>query len=374
MRKLFFFCFALSALSGVAQDSLLQFVFTSDVHYGITRLHFRGADKVPSTMVNRAMIRAINELPGLALPQDGGTGSGERVGHLDGILITGDIANREEKGIQSAARSWGQFEADYDRLLKTTNGGGQPTPLLLGPGNHDVSNAIGFWRPSQPLRDASSMAGIYDRMMRPAHWVSASAYDYSTDKIHYIRRVGGVDLLFVNCWPDSTEQAWMDRSLAKVQPGEPVLLFTHSNPDVEARFFTNPSGDHGIDSVDKFENLLPETFQDGPSVKDSAVIEQRGFVNFLGRHPEIKAYFHGHNNYTQYYVWRGPDRNISLPCFRVDSPMKGALSSKDETRLSFEVITIDMHRRTMTVRECRWNTTPEDPSVLKWGESKTMGL
>jgi len=352
----------------------LQFVFTSDVHYGITRLQFRGADKVPSTVVNRAMIRAMNELPGFELPADGGAGAGQRVGHLDGILITGDIANREEKGIQSAAASWRQFEADYDRLVTTTNDHHRPTPLLLGPGNHDVSNAIGFWRSSEPLRDASSMAGIYDRMMRPAHWVSASAYDYSADKIHFIRSVGGVDLLFVNCWPDSTEQAWMTAKLRDVRPGEPVLLFTHSNPDVEARFFTNPNGDHGIDSVDKFENLLPEVFRDGPSVKDAAVIEQRGFAHFLELHPEIKAYFHGHNNYTQFYVWQGPDRNISLPCFRVDSPMKGSLSSKDETQLSFEVITIDMHSRTMTVRECRWNTAPDDPTVLQWGQSKTMGL
>lgn len=164
------------------------------------------------------------------------------------------------------------------------------------------------------------------------------------------------------------------RSLLAVRPGTPVFLFTHANPDVEARFFTNPNGGHGIDSADRFENLLPEVFQDGSSVKDSALIEQRGFVAFLQRHPEIKAYFHGHNNYTQFYNWQGPDRNISLPCFRVDSPMKGALSSKDETRLAFEVITIDMHRRTMTVRECLWNTTPDDPSVLRWGQMKTMGL
>ncbi|HEV2480003.1 MAG TPA: metallophosphoesterase [Puia sp.] len=374
MRNVLFFCFVLSALSGAAQDSLLQFVFTSDVHYGITRQHFRGADKVPSTRVNRAMIAAINKLPGLTLPDDGGAGAGVKIRELDGILITGDIANREEKGIQPAAASWAQFEADYDHLLKTTDRHHARTPILLGPGNHDVSNAIGYWKPAKPLRDASSMAGIYDRMIKPAHPVSAATYDYSTDKIHYIRDIGGVNFLFAGCWPDSLEQAWMDKKLASVSRGTPVLLFAHSNPDVEARFFTNPNGGHGIDSADRFENLLPEVFQDGYSVKDSALIEQRGFVAFLGRHPQIKAYFHGHNNYTQFYEWRGPDRNISLPCFRVDSPMKGARSSKDETLLAFEVVTIDMRRRTMTVRECLWNTTPDDPSVLRWGQMKTMGL
>lgn len=374
MRNALIFCFTLCALSGAAQDSLLQFVFTSDVHYGITRQHFRGADKVPSTMVNRAMIAAINKLPDLSLPADGGAGAGVRIREVDGILITGDIANREEKGIQSAAASWGQFETDYDRLVTTTSAQHVRTPILLGPGNHDVSNAIGYWKPVKPLRDASSMAGIYDRMMKPAHPVTASTYDYATDKIHFIRDIGGVDLLFVNCWPDSLEQAWMEGKLAALRPGTPVLLFTHANPDVEARFFTNPNGVHGIDSADRFENLLPEVFLDGSSVKDFALIEQRGFVAFLQRHPAIKAYFHGHNNYTQFYDWQGPDRNISLPCFRVDSPMKGSVSSKDETQLAFEVITIDMHRRTMTVRECLWNTAPEDPSILRWGQMKTMGL
>jgi hypothetical protein len=374
MRKLFFLCSILSVLRGVAQDSLVQFVFTSDVHYGINRQHFRGAEKVPSTVVNRAMIAAINRLPGLSLPNDGGAGAGVKIGAVDGVLITGDIANREEKGVQSAAASWKQFCSDYDVRLTTTDRNHAHTPVLMGPGNHDVSNTVGFWRPMHPAKDASSMAGIYDRMMGPAQQVSAKTYDYTADKIHFVREIGGVDLLFVNCWPDSVEQAWMEKKLGGVSAGTPVLLFTHSNPDVEARFFTNPNAGHGIDSVDRFENLLPEVFQDGTSVKDPALIEQRRFAAFLQQHHEIKAYFHGHSNYTQYYVWQGPDQNISLPCFRVDSPMKGAVSSKDETQLSFEVITIDMRARTMTVRECRWNTTPEDPSVLQWGESKTMGL
>ncbi|SMG63023.1 [weak similarity to] metallophosphoesterase, partial [methanotrophic bacterial endosymbiont of Bathymodiolus sp.] len=104
--------FILLAYTGAAQDTVLQFVFTSDVHYGITRAHFRGADKVPSTVVNRAMIAAINRLPVSSIPRDKGAGAGQPIGHLDGILITGDIANREENGIQPAAASWQQFETD----------------------------------------------------------------------------------------------------------------------------------------------------------------------------------------------------------------------------------------------------------------------
>jgi hypothetical protein len=54
--------------------------------------------------------------------------------------------------------------------------------------------------------------------------------------------------------------------------------------------------------------------------------------------------------------------------------MKGKFSAKDETLLSFELITIDTRKRTVTVRECRWNSAPGDASVLKWGETRTIGL
>lgn len=378
MTRLLFFLpllLVLTVFSCAAQDSsMLQFVFTSDLHYGINRPHFRGADSVPSTIVNRAMIAAVNRLPGSMIPKDGGAGSGQEIGHLDGILVTGDIANREEPGIPSATVSWKQFQEDYNHMVTTKDRRDKSTPVLLGPGNHDVSNTVGYWRPLQPATDASSMAGIYNSMMQPAHPLTANTYHYPMDMIHFIRVVAGIRLVFVNCWPDSTEQAWMERQLKLVDPGTPVLLFTHSQPDVEARFFTNPNGNHGVDSIYKFENLLPEIFRDGRILKDSTLIEQRGLVTFLQRHPEIKAYFHGHNNYTEYYQWQGPDKNIALPVFRVDSPMKGKFSAKDETLLSFELITIDTRKSTITVRECRWNSVPGDPSVLKWGQTKTMAF
>jgi hypothetical protein len=364
----------LAAAACRAQDGVLQLVFTSDVHYGITRPHFRGADSVPAAVVNQAMIETINRLPRLAMPRDSGVGAGHTIGDLDGIVITGDIANREESGIQCAADSWKQFEAGYGHSITTKDRNRLPTPLWLCAGNHDVSNAIGFWRPTQPATDASSLAGMYNRMMAPAHPRTAADYDYAHDKIHYSRDIGGIRLLFLNLWPDSAEQQWMEQELRGLKPGTPVLLFVHSMPDVEARFFTNPNGVHAIDSSDKFENLLPETFRDGRSVRDSALYEERGLAAFLRRHPEIRAYFHGHNNWTEFYQWRAPDQRVVLPCFRVDSPMKGRVSSKDETRLSFQLISIDTRTKTMTVRECLWNTVPGNPAVLKWGEHKTMAL
>src|SRR5258708_6760592 len=364
----------LSALTGKAQDGVLQFVFTSDVHYGITRPHFRGSDSVSAAVVNEAMIIVINRLPQLVIPRDRGIGSGRMINAIDAILITGDIANREETGIQCAAVSWQQFEADYTHKITTKGKDHRPTALWLSAGNHDVSNAIGFWRPTEPATDASSMAAIYNRMMSPAHPRTAADYNYATDKVHYSRNIGGIRLLFVNLWPDSAEQHWMEEDLKGLKPGTPVLLFTHSMPELEARFFTNPNGQHTINSTDKFENLLPEIFRDGHTVKDSALYEERGLAAFLKQHPEIKAYFHGHNNFNEFYNWQAPDKDISLPCFRVDSPMKGRTSAKDETRLSFQLISIDTRTKTMTVRECRWNTVPDNPAILEWGDHITMAL
>jgi len=365
---------ALSLLSAKAQDGVLHLAFTSDVHYGITRAHFRNFDSVPSTVINQAMIAAINRLPEQVLPGDSGVAAGQRIHAIDAILISGDIANREEKGIQSAAVSWQQFEADYGHGIATKDRSNQPTPLWLCAGNHDVSNAIGFWKPTSPATDASSLAGMYNRMMSPAEPRTAANYDYAKNKVHYSRDIGGIHLVFVNLWPDSTEQQWMEQDLKGLKAGIPVLLFTHSMPDVEARFFTNPNGRHAIDSTDKFENLLPETFRDGRTIKDSAIYEQRGFAAFLQRHPEIKAYFHGHNNYTEFYQWQAPGTGILLPCFRVDSPLKGKFSAKDETRLSFLLLSIDTRAKSITVRECRWNTVPGDPAVLVWGDHRTMAL
>ncbi|MDB5109613.1 MAG: hypothetical protein JWR67_727, partial [Mucilaginibacter sp.] len=87
--------------------SVVNIVFTSDAHYGITRAKFRGDTNVPGYRVNAAMISQINTLPSLTLP------AGKTVGAIDYVIEGGDIANRMEVPIQSAAISWGQFEKDY---------------------------------------------------------------------------------------------------------------------------------------------------------------------------------------------------------------------------------------------------------------------
>jgi hypothetical protein len=53
--------------------------------------------------------------------------------------------------------------------------------------------------------------------------------------------------------------------------------------------------------------------------------------------------------------------------------MKGAISKDDETKLSFQIATIDTLSRSMTVREVLWNAHPGRPS-LTWGASTTVTL
>ncbi len=92
---------------------VIQIVFTSDVHFGITRPAFDGDSNVPSVKVNARLVSKINHLPALSLPPDAGVDAGRTVGPIDYVMIAGDIANREETPIQSAAASWDQFRDDY---------------------------------------------------------------------------------------------------------------------------------------------------------------------------------------------------------------------------------------------------------------------
>jgi len=369
-------CFAAESkpLTDFRNDSIIEFVFCSDLHFGLTKSVFRNKVNVSSAEVNAAMLAKMNELPSMSLPNDNGIAAGKKINCIDAVIITGDICNRQEKDIQSASFSWKQFEEVYIDQLQLKDRKGNNTKLLLTPGNHDISNAIGFHRPMQPLTDKASMIGMYNLMIEPTVLKTEKTYNFSTDKIHYSKNIGGIHFLFVDAWPDSAERVWMEKDLRSVSTSTPVLLFTHSMPDVEARFFVNPNGDHSINEKDKFENLVTETFKDGNSVEEKAIIEQKAFAAFIQQHQNIKAYFHGHTNYTEYYNWTGPDQNISLPCFRADSPMKGRYSAKDETKLAFELITIDTAKKMMTVRECLWNANPAAPNAVVWGISINSAL
>ncbi len=357
-------------------SSLIQFVFTSDQHYGLVKTNFQGSINVDAKLVNAALVTKMNTLTALSLPNDGGIQAGKSIGFIDAVISGGDIANREESGIQSATVSWGQYMADYITGMSLKDKNNQKTPMYVVPGNHDASNSVGYYKVMAPPTDAFSMLSMYNMMTNPVVPKTITSYNYTTDKVHFSKDINGVHLMFLNIWPDSTERIWMNTDLQNISATTPVLIFEHSIPDVEARFFTNPNGSRDVNATDKFENLLPETFKDGAkSINDNALIEQRALVSYLQTHPNIKGIFHGHNNYNQYYNWTGPDNNISIPCFRADSPMKGTLSAADETKLSFQLVTIDMATKNMTVRECLWNPTPSNPSAaINWGSMINLSV
>lgn len=378
---LFIGCLHFSFAAPDTTRPVVQIVFTSDVHFGITRQAFDGDTNVSSVIVNARLVTRINDLPALMQPRDGGVNAGEPVGPIDYIMITGDIANRQENNVQPASTSWSQFSNDYLSGITLRDHHHQPTPFLIVPGNHDVSDAVGFYRKMDPLTDASSMAGIYNLMLHPAIPKTKATFHYPADKINYTRDIGGICWMFITIWPDSANRIWMEHQLSLVDPSTPVVIVAHDPPDGDPAHFTNPNGDHGINSRDHFENLLEEYSKDPASTlgedgkPQDDRIEQLGFVKFLKSHPNIKAYFHGHTNYNEFYTYKGPDGDVNLPAFRADSPMKGKFSSKDESRLSFQLISIDPDSQTITSRECLWNPDPRKPDAAPvWGESRTIRL
>jgi hypothetical protein len=212
-------------------------------------------------------------------------------------------------------------------------------------------------------------------MMHPAVPLTAGTYRYTRDVIRTSRDISGVHLVFITVWPDSDTRAWLEKDLAAVSPATPVFIFAHDPPESDAKHFVNPNGAHDVNETDKFENLLGDVYADGPTSAGVAHIEQKAFEQFLERHPNITAYFHGHSNFNQFYDWTGPGHSVVLHTFRVDSPMKGAVSASDETKLSFQVATVDLAARTLTVRECLWNADPLHPaSPLIWGASTTVAF
>ena len=305
--------------------------------------------------------------------------AGKIAGSIDFVVEAGDIANRQEgvagKSIPSASVSWAQFKADYIDGLNVKDRSGNKSPLYILPGNHDITNAIGFYQPMAPATDAASLAGIFNLMMKPAVPKTNDTYSYGKDKIHYSLNKGGIHFMFLTLWPDSAERQWMADDLKSISKSTPAIIFVHDQPDVEAKHFINPNGAHDINSKDKFENLLADQFADGKKMNDPTTIEQRSLETFLQSNPNITAYFHGNDHWKRFRDWTGPDNTVAIHTFGVDSPMKGLASKDDETKLSFYLVTIDCQARLMTVRECRWNPAPSQPDQpVAWGDTITVAL
>lgn len=341
-----------------ADNTILHFIYCSDLHYGIQR-DFRGK-KTEATEVNRELLKAFQLLPGSLLPQDNGVKAGEIYEKTQFIVCTGDIANRMQNKAHTASLSWQQFEQDW---LQHTE-----IPIYLVPGNHDISNAIGHPKGLIPNRDATSAAQIFNYTMHPSVPRTARTFNYQTDKVHYSFTTDSLRFVFLGMWPDHIMRQWMD-SLFVQDSITPTLIFTHDPTEAEAKHFTNPHPAYDINATDKFENLLADTCS-ARSVKEKPLSNWRILESYFHKHPQIKAYFHGDYNYNEFYDWYGTDSTICLPVFRVDSPMKGQISSKDESRLSFIVVSIDLSQRKLTARECLWNKNRT--TSISWGKSRTI--
>jgi predicted MPP superfamily phosphohydrolase len=375
------FLLIVSQLQLLAQGSSspsVNIVFTSDAHFGINRKAFKGDTNVSAAAVNKELVNQLNTLPTLTLPTDGGIEAGKLISHIDYLIEGGDIANRMEPPVQSAALSWAQFNETYLNGIKLLDYKHQSLKFLIVPGNHDITNAIGYYRTMQPLTDPTAMVNIYNLMIKPAKPVANQDYKYDKLKINYSQNIAGIHFMFITLWPDSAERIWMEQDLKSVSNNVPAVIVCHDQPTCEAKHFTNPIAPHNMSKDNKFENLVAEYYKEGATAKgdDGATdLEQRGFVKFLKAHPNIKAYFHGNSNWNEFYEYRGPDNDISLPVFRVDSPMKGKYSSKDETQLSFQLISIDARHLRLTVRECLWDTEPLNAATkIKFGQQKTISL
>ena len=354
-----------------AYAEVVQIVYTSDQHYGITRKAFRGKKQVPAAEVNAALVASINKLPGLVLPPDGGVIAGKPVTWIDYVISTGDIANRmegtPEKAPMTATACWELFMEQYGKGITVKDRQGQPAELLAVPGNHDMTNAVGFFRPMYPNKDDGALRGMLER----ATGKKVDAIDPYAQPVVLSREKGGLHLLVMGIWPDSACRKWMDSELKKIPSGQAALLFTHMPPNLTANRLTNPNGDHGLNAKDGFENLTPDV-SSVSSVKERPLREHRELAEYLKAHPAIRAYFHGHENFNEFYNWQGPDYTISLPTFRVDSPMKGDVSAGDETELSYLLITADTDTGKMTVREVFWNTNASD--MISWGQTNTVSI
>src|SRR6187401_3279914 len=121
------------------QPGELQFVVTSDAHYGLTRTTFRGHADVDAQIVNQALVAKLNRLADVRFPLDGGLSEDRPIGGIDFVVEAGDITNREEHTdeltVQPASASWAEFVADYVDGLQLRDHSGAATPVFVVAGN-----------------------------------------------------------------------------------------------------------------------------------------------------------------------------------------------------------------------------------------------
>jgi len=409
------------ALSSGAQAAAadVQFVILSDVHFGYTRktaVPNSGSTK-DAVSVNTIMAAAVNGLSAMTYPSDGGVGAGTTVGPIDLVAVTGDMANRFESAqtgapasesvneIQDATASWGNFNSVYLTGLTLRNPANAPTPFLLSPGNHDISNAIGQQyiangsngvspTPGSPdtstiddysmrqlLSIAQNVAPVTAGTYTQSYFTATNSAGAFTNKPNYSMDIGGIHFVSISAWPDSGNRKWIDANLAAVPLTTPVILFTHCYPDVDPKLMSPPATTSpysqtvagpptAVGAPQDYECVVSDVIDQSEFAGGSSTqVEQVAMSTWIKTHPNIVAYFHGHTNFNEMYTYVGGGHDIKLNCFRIDSPMKGQLSASSsaptsgspdttpDNLLSFDLATVNTTTWQMTVREVRYYPT-----------------
>src|SRR5262249_60544841 len=123
-----------------------------------------------------------------------------------------------------------------------------------------------------------------------------ATYTYATARGLTSRDVGGVHSVFLTIWPDSIGRAWLARDLERIGASTPVVVFAHDQPDAQSKHFTNPNGRHDINAVDRFENLLADTFADGGAADARDTLAHTPWDDVVRAHSHITAYFQRNPN------------------------------------------------------------------------------
>jgi hypothetical protein len=383
------------------QVETVQFIFTSDCHFGdvtssTATTKFQGTTTtVDALEVNTRARDAMNTLPSQVAPSDYGVNSGKAFGNFDFMANTGDFASRSvpvpASNGNSAAQSFAQWESVYVTGLTLKDNTGAPLPHFLTPGNHDISNALGGPEAMVPTMDPTAFVKIYNRMMNPATALTNAAFDYNLHKVFYTKVMGGVHFVFLNQWLDAEMREKLATYLNGIPVTTPVVLFAHMPPEQAGLNFRNPASNmldfpwaggfanYFRDKMDASNILAPATTITTATVPTKEVTD---LAVFLKARTNIVAWFNGHDNFNQFRTWNGENSvlitntmtQLSIPVFRADSPMKGKDSGKDARKLSFQVVSLDPAKKLITVRECLWNKNNTPGGAIGWGVAETFSL
>ena len=220
--------------------------------------------------------------------------------------------DRARAPIQSAAASWAQFQADYiDGLTATTTAGTQGAALhraratttsrtrRLLQADEAARRQDGAGRDLQPDDDAAAAEDDGDLRLRAA--TACSTRTRSAACISSSSRSGPTR---------SSAPGWRTTS-QHVDRSTPVVIFTHDQPEAQAKHFTNPNGAPRHQRHRPVREPARRPAGRRPTIDAPTVVEQRELERFLERHRNITAYFHGNSNWNEFYDWTGPAPHAS---------------------------------------------------------------